>query len=44
VSSADTPAAATPDPDIPEQFDDIAKRTIAAAEVISRRLGWVETP
>jgi len=27
-----------------EQFHDIAKRTIAAAEVISRRLGWVETP
>lgn len=27
-----------------EQFDDIAKRTIAAAESISRRLGWLDTP
>jgi DNA-binding IclR family transcriptional regulator len=26
-----------------EQFDDIAKRAIAAAETISRRLGWVDT-
>lgn len=26
----------------PDQFDDVAKRTIAAAESISRRLGWVE--
>ena len=27
-----------------EHVDDIAKRTIAAAETISRRLGWVDTP
>jgi DNA-binding IclR family transcriptional regulator len=26
------------------QFDDIAKRVIAAAETVSRRLGWVDTP
>jgi DNA-binding IclR family transcriptional regulator len=26
-----------------EQFDDVAERTIAAAETISRRLGWVDT-
>ncbi|MDT5292776.1 MAG: hypothetical protein QOF88_7665, partial [Mycobacterium sp.] len=24
-----------------EQFDDVAKRAIAAAETISKRLGWV---